>query len=95
MLADGGRMVVVGIAPQGVRGEVEITPLVRRGHHIAGSFGGRTRQDLPAVLELARSGGIDVGRAVTRHFTLADAAHAFELLESRSIIGRAVVHMGE
>lgn len=95
MLADGGRMVVVGIAPQGVRGEVEITPLVRRGHHIAGSFGGRTRQDLPAVLDLARTGGIDVGRAVTRRFALADAPHAFQLLDSRKIIGRAVVHIND
>jgi S-(hydroxymethyl)glutathione dehydrogenase/alcohol dehydrogenase len=42
MLADGGRMVAIGIAAGAAATEIEITPLVRRGYTITGSFGGRT-----------------------------------------------------
>ncbi|HYZ02915.1 MAG TPA: zinc-binding dehydrogenase, partial [Candidatus Binatia bacterium] len=47
MARDGGRMVAVGIAPGTTTADVEITRLVRREIQIAGSYGARTRADMP------------------------------------------------
>jgi S-(hydroxymethyl)glutathione dehydrogenase/alcohol dehydrogenase len=87
----GGRAVMVGIAPAGTTAPVEITPLVRRGVSIIGSYGARTRADLPAVIELARRGAVDVTRAVTRRYTLDQAAEAYDALNRGEIVGRAIV----
>ena len=91
LLADGGRMVAVGIAAGGAAAAVPITPLVRRGSSIRGSFGARTRTDLPRVVELAARGGFDIERAVTRRFSLEDADRAYALLDEGGITGRAIV----
>ena len=64
----GGRAVMVGIAPAGATAPVEITPLVRRGVSIVGSYGASTRADLSAVIALARNGAVDVSRSVTRRY---------------------------
>lgn len=94
MLGDGGRMVAIGIAAGAAAAEVEITPLVRRGHHIVGSFGGRTRTDLPEVAALAAAGAFDVGSLVTRRFDLTDADAAYQALARGEITGRAVIVTG-
>jgi S-(hydroxymethyl)glutathione dehydrogenase/alcohol dehydrogenase len=94
MLADGGRMVAVGIAAGASAANVEITPLVRRGLKVMGSFGGRTRIDLPAVIDLAASGVFSVDRAVTRTYPLESARDAFDALARGEIQGRAVITMG-
>lgn len=94
MLADGGRMVTVGIATQGAAASVEITPLVRRGYSISGSYGGRTRTDLPEVVALAADGRFSVTGLVSRVYGLEDADAAYVALASREIIGRAVIGMG-
>lgn len=91
LLADGGHMVAVGIAPGAAKGEVEITPLVRRGYTVSGSFGARTRQDLPAVIDLAASGRFDLEHLVTQRFTLDQADRAYQALARGEITGRAVV----
>ncbi|MGB3480867.1 MAG: zinc-binding dehydrogenase [Mycobacterium sp.] len=93
MLADGGRMVAVGIAAGAETANVEITPLVRRGMKVLGSFGGRTRQDLPAVIELAASGVFSVADTVTRTYSLDAAGEAFDALARGEIQGRAVITM--
>jgi Zn-dependent alcohol dehydrogenase len=93
MLADGGRMVAVGIAAGAATAEVEITPLVRRGYTITGSFGGRTRTDLPKVVNLAETGAFNVDSVVTRRFTIDDANEAYQLLKAGQITGRAIVSM--
>ncbi|MGN6326694.1 zinc-binding dehydrogenase [Pseudolysinimonas sp.] len=95
MLADGGRMVAVGIAPGAAAAQIAITPLVRRGQRIVGSFGGRTRTDLPALVALAVGGTPDVAALVTRRFALDEVDQAFRLLADGGIRGRAVVTMGE
>lgn len=94
MLDDGGRMVAIGIAAGAAAAEVEITPLVRRGQHIVGSFGGRTRTDLPEVAALAAAGAFDVESLVTRRFRLTDADAAYQALASGEISGRAVIVTG-
>jgi Zn-dependent alcohol dehydrogenase len=95
MLADGGRMVAIGIAPTGVEAAVEITPLVRRGYEIVGSFGARTRTDLPAVVKLADDGAIDVRSLITRRYSLDDVDVAYQSLAHGGITGRAIIVMDE
>ncbi|WP_238706985.1 zinc-binding dehydrogenase [Microbacterium lushaniae] len=91
MLAEGGRLVAIGIAPAGTTAEVEITPLVRRGQQIVGSFGGRTRHDLPIVASLAAQGAYDTERLVTRRYRLEDANAAYAALARGEITGRAII----
>ena len=94
LLREGGRMVAVGIAAGAAAAAVPITPLVRRGQVIMGSFGARTRRDLPKVVEMAASGGYDVDRAVTRRYSLEQAGEAYAALDRGEISGRAIVTMG-
>ncbi|MGE0780098.1 zinc-binding dehydrogenase [Mycolicibacterium sp.] len=93
MLTDGGRMVAVGIAAGTSTANVEITPLVRRGQRLMGSFGGRTREDLPAVIDLAATGVFSVEDTVTRTYPLASVGKAFDALARGEIQGRAVISM--
>jgi len=92
-LADGGRMVAIGIGAGSAAAEVEITPLVRRGYTITGSFGARTREDLPAVVDLAHRREFDTVDLVTRRYGLDDADAAYRALSRGEITGRAVVVM--
>lgn len=91
---DGGRAVMVGIAPGGVTAPVEITRLVRRAVRIIGSYGARTRTDLPAVVALAHQGQVDVSRSVTRRYRLDEVNVAYEALNRGEIVGRAIITMG-
>lgn len=91
LLADGGRMVAIGIAAGTATAEIEITRLVRRGHTITGSFGARTRVDLPAVVALAESGRFRPDQLITSRFRLEEADHAYQALARGEITGRAIV----
>lgn len=93
-LGDGGRMVAIGIAPAGAAAAVEITPLVRRGYEIVGSYGGRTRTDLPEVVTLAAGGAMDVDALITRRYGLDEADAAYKDLAAGRITGRALITMG-
>ena len=90
---DGGRCVMVGIAPVGVTAEIEITRLVRRKLQVLGSFGGRPRHDLPALMALAISGELQLDGAIGARFTLDQATEAYSLLADGKITGRAIVEM--
>jgi S-(hydroxymethyl)glutathione dehydrogenase/alcohol dehydrogenase len=93
MLRDGGRMVAVGIAPIEARAPIEITRLVRRGLRIVGSYGGRPRSDMPRLLALIQNGVLQPQASVSRHFALTEAQAAYDALNRREILGRAVVVM--
>lgn len=93
ILADGGRMVAIGIAAGRAEAPIEITPLVRRGYEIVGSFGGRTRTDLPEVARIASEGGFDVDSLITRRFSLEEADTAYQELARGAIVGRALITM--
>ncbi|MET0888482.1 MAG: alcohol dehydrogenase catalytic domain-containing protein [Mycetocola sp.] len=93
LLADGGRMVAVGIAAGDATAAVPITQLVRRGQSIRGSFGASTRRDLRAVVKLAADGGFDVRGAVTRTYSLEQADAAYQDLAAGRITSRAIVVM--
>ncbi|VEG27429.1 zinc-binding dehydrogenase [Actinomyces howellii] len=93
VLADGGRMVPIGLGAGVQTAGVEINRTVRRSQSILGSYGARTRQDLPAVVGLAAQGVINYRDVVSRRLPLAEAAAGYEALRNREIQGRAVVDM--
>jgi S-(hydroxymethyl)glutathione dehydrogenase/alcohol dehydrogenase len=91
IIGDGGRMVAVGIAPGNTAAPVEITRLVRRGLKIIGSYGARTRADMPEIIRLAALGTFRPEAIVTTRFPLADADAAYAALGRGEIVGRAIV----
>lgn len=93
LLADGGRMVPVGLAAGAETAAVPINQLVRRGQQIRGSYGARTRTDLAAVIDLAARGKINYREVVTDRVPLEKAAETYERLERGGVRGRAVVEM--
>ena len=93
MAADGGRCIMIGIAPVGRTGEVEITRLVRRKLQLLGSFGGRPRTHLPALMQLAVDGKIDLDRVISRRYALDEAGDAYGALARGEVVGRALVEM--
>ncbi|ADH91805.1 zinc-binding dehydrogenase [Arcanobacterium haemolyticum] len=92
-LRDGGRMVPIGLGAGVQTAAVEINRTVRRSQSILGSYGARTRQDLPTVVKMASEGCIDYRHIVTRKFSLEEAGSGYELLSQGKIQGRAVVDM--
>ncbi|KAF9602133.1 hypothetical protein IFM89_025178 [Coptis chinensis] len=90
---DGGKAVMIGLAPTNVIGEVDITRLVRRQIKIIGSYGARARQDLPKLVKLAETGIFDFNSAISRKCTLEEVDKVFQDLASGSIVGRAVVEI--
>ena len=93
VLSDGGRMVPIGLGAGVQTAEVEINRTVRRSQSILGSYGARTRQDLPAVVDLAAKGVINYQDVVSRRVSLEEAGATYEALRNREITGRAVVDM--
>jgi succinate semialdehyde reductase (NADPH) len=94
LVDDGGRVVLVGIAPAGVTADLDIAHVVRRKIQVLGSYGARARTDMPAVLELVAAGTIKVDAIISDRFSLADAADAYARLSAGRIIGRAVIDIG-
>lgn len=92
-LRDGGRMVPIGLGAGVQKAEVEINRTVRRSQTIVGSYGARTRQDLPQVVAMAADGVIDYAHIVSRRFSLDEVAEGYDLLRGGKIRGRAVVEM--
>ena len=90
---DGGRMVVIGIAPGTTTAPIEITRLVRRGIQLMGSYGSRVRTDLPEVLTLAARGQVSVSQPITRRYPLERADEAYATLNRGEIVGRAIITM--
>jgi len=91
VIADGGLMVAVGIAPGRTTAPIEITRLVRRGLRIIGSYGARTRADMPEIMRLAAAGTFRPEAIVTRRFSLDEADAAYSALARGEIVGRAIV----
>ncbi len=92
-LKDGGRMVPIGLGAGVQTAGVEINRTVRRSQSILGSYGARTRQDLPEVVRMASEGVIDYQGIVSEHYSLEDAGKGYQNLAEGKIRGRAVVDM--
>jgi succinate semialdehyde reductase (NADPH) len=93
MTRDGGRVVVVGIAPGTATAGIEITRLVRRGIQLMGSYGSRVRTDMPDVLGLATHSLVSPSRVITRRYRLEQVDDAYGALNRGEIVGRAIVTM--
>ncbi len=93
VLGDGGRMVPIGLGGGTQGASVPINQLVRRGQRILGSYGARTRTDLPAVVALAADGTIGYRELVSRRFSLSEANEGYKLLGKGAVSGRAIVDM--
>lgn len=93
VLADGGRMVPIGLGSGTQKAEVEINRTVRRGQSILGSYGALTRVDLPTVIDMAATGAINVDEVVNQVFTLEDVNKGYDRLRDGSMKGRGVVDM--
>lgn len=91
VVTDGGRCVMVGIAPMGALAQVEITRLVRRKLQILGSFGGRPRHDLAALMSFAVEGRLNIDKAIGERVPLSQATDAYRRLAKGQINGRAIV----
>jgi S-(hydroxymethyl)glutathione dehydrogenase/alcohol dehydrogenase len=90
---DGGRVVVIGIAPGNAAAPIEITRLVRRGVRLIGSYGGRVRTDVPVLLRMMQHGMIAPQRTISRRYALDEVDRAYKALSRGEIIGRAIVAM--
>jgi len=88
-----GRAVAVGLAPGAATAAIPITPLVRGSRRLIGSYGARTRADMPEILSLAERGFIKPAEMVTRRFGLEEAGEALGALDRGEIRGRAIVVM--
>jgi len=91
MACDGGSVVAVGIGAGAAAAEIEITHMVRREIRLIGSFGARTRTDMPRVVELAAAGAIDLDRLISERVGLEEAERVYKALDRGEILGRALV----
>lgn len=90
---DGGKAVLIGLAPHGATAEVDITRLVRRQIKIIGSYGARARQDFPTLIGLAETGIFNLESAVSKKCTFHEADAAYKALDKGEIVGRAVIEI--
>lgn len=91
MTRDGGRTVVIGLAPGQAAASIEVTRLVRRSIRLTGSYGCRVRTDMPEIVSLAARGLIDVSKAISRRYRLDQCAEAYQALGRGEILGRAIL----
>ena len=81
----------VGIADGAATAAVGITHLVRRSIRLVGSYGGRTRTDMPALIRLIEAGAVSVDAQISTRVPLDDAGQVYEALDRGAIVGRALV----
>ncbi|PWI58993.1 alcohol dehydrogenase [Sulfoacidibacillus thermotolerans] len=93
LVRDGGRITVVGIAKTGVSTDIELQRVVRRSLQIVGSYGARTRTDMPEILQFAATGKINYEQSITATYSLEQADEAYVALRNRQINGRAIVRV--
>lgn len=93
ILSDGGRMVPIGLGAGVQSAEVQINRTVRRSQSIIGSYGARTRVDLPAVVDMADRGLIGVDDVVNQVFSLEDVNVGYQKLRDGTMSGRGIVDM--
>ena len=88
----GGTVVVVGIAPMGDTAGIDPVSLVRYEKTVKGCYYGSSRPniDMPTIVDLYRSGKIDIDSLVVRQYKLDDVNQAYEDLDHREV-GRGVI----
>jgi S-(hydroxymethyl)glutathione dehydrogenase/alcohol dehydrogenase len=83
-LAPGATCVVIGVPATGATLPLDVRPLVTGERVIRGSSYGsaRTREDLPRLVELYRSGRLKIDELITRRYGLDEANEAFRALSA-------------
>ncbi len=90
-VADGGRVVIVGISDAGTTVPIEITRTVRRGISIIGSYGARVRTDMPTVIRLVERGLVDIEAAISKVYALDEVNEAYDTLNRGQTVGRSII----
>jgi S-(hydroxymethyl)glutathione dehydrogenase/alcohol dehydrogenase len=90
-LGRGGRCVAIGVGPAGALTEIEVNALVRGELRLIGSYGARTRADMPELLALVESGAIRPEASISRRVGLDEVGEAFRAMDRGEIVGRAIV----
>ncbi|ASU77918.1 alcohol dehydrogenase [Actinopolyspora erythraea] len=90
-VVEGGQVIVVGIAPPGDTGELNLGTIARRKLQVKGSYGAKPRRDMPVLLDLVARGLLRPQDAISRHYPLEEVAEAFAALDRGEIRGRAVI----
>jgi S-(hydroxymethyl)mycothiol dehydrogenase len=88
MIASGGTVVVVGLAPAGETATVDLPALFRRRARVLVSHGGDhlPHEDFPRLAQWALDGKLDLASMVTRTGGLADWREAFEAMQDGAVI---------
>jgi Zn-dependent alcohol dehydrogenase len=92
MARKGGTVTVVGIAPAGDEASIDAVSLTRNEKVLRGSYYGSARPpvDFPRMVEMYRSGKIDLDGLITRRYPLDRINEAYEDLD-RGEVGRGVI----
>lgn len=93
LVTDGGRMVVVGLSSASTTAAVPLNHLVRRGITIRGSYGARTRSDMPTIISMVADGRVRLGGLISLRVPLEAASATYAALDRGEIVGRAVVDL--
>ena len=88
MIASGGTVVVVGLAPAGETATVDLPALFRRRARVLVSHGGDhlPHEDFPRLAQWALDGRLDLASMVTRTGGLADWSDAFDAMQDGRVI---------
>ena len=88
MIASGGTVVVVGLAPAGETATVDLPALFRRRARVLVSHGGDhlPHEDFPRLAQWALDGHLDLASMVTRTGGLADWSDAFDAMQDGGVI---------
>jgi succinate semialdehyde reductase (NADPH) len=92
-LGRGGRCVAIGVGPAGALTEIEVNAIVRSELRLIGSYGARTRADMPELLALVESGAIRPETSISRRVGLDEVGEAFRAMDRGEIVGRAIVEL--
>jgi Zn-dependent alcohol dehydrogenase len=92
MCAKSGTVTVVGIAPAGAEANINAVDLVRNEKTLRGTYYGsaRSRTDMPKMVDLYRSGKLNLDDLVVRHYSLDQINEAYGDMD-RGEIGRGAI----
>lgn len=93
-VVEGGQVVVVGIAPSGTTGQIDLGTIARRKLQVKGSYGAKPRRDMPVLLDLVARGQLRPQDTISRHYTLDEVAKAYTALDRGEVRGRAMIDIG-
>ncbi len=92
MCSKSGTVTVVGIAPAGAEAPINAVDLVRNEKTLRGTYYGsaRSRTDMPTMIDLYRSGKLNLDDLVLRHYTLDQINEAYGDMD-KGEVGRGAI----